>query len=466
MPRTKNAIINRIHVRAWLLAALVGGLPLASHAYVFPSPPPGFGGSPGNWTFAPPSGTQQIGQIAYQSKAFTVPLAGNSVQMSAAYRWGVNAPKIAAAAIYQHPAIRTAVGVATLLSAAKIMWDEANKQWVTVNDTLLPPDQFAYWSMRGTTDAVQYNSLESACGGMLSYVSANSSNPDNVRYKSSRVLDGYCYIDGQAKSYGEWVASTDMLYGVLGIATRPCPPGSVAPDGQCKGGTVVPIRTQEEFETKISPHPMPQTVPFELPKPTPLPVEQPIINPEPVPNPQPKPLFVPTGDPVRNPQYNPDAPAGPDNQPWIQPGVKVQPSPTPSEPWRLDVQPVNRPQAGPEPLPEPAPDDPANPDKPKNEEQQSLCEKHPDILACAKPELDTPEGEISKTKREVTLTEENLFSGGSCPADVYFTPHGLQQLKVWDWNQSCSYITGYVKPILLICCTFAAFMILIPGRTE
>lgn len=109
-------------------------------------------------------------------------------------------------------------------------------------------------------------------------------------------------------------------------------------------------------------------------------------------------------------------------------------------------------------------DDVSKPEEPPKEE--TLCEKYPDILACAKPELDAPEGEIPKTTREVTLTEENLFSGGSCPADVYFTPHGLQQLKVWDWNQSCSYITGYVKPILLICCTFAAFMILIPGRTE
>lgn len=109
-------------------------------------------------------------------------------------------------------------------------------------------------------------------------------------------------------------------------------------------------------------------------------------------------------------------------------------------------------------------DDVSKPEEPPKEE--TLCEKYPDILACAKPELDAPEGEIPKTTREVTLTEENLFSGGSCPADVYFTPHGLQQLKVWDWNQSCGYITGYVKPILLICCTFAAFMILIPGRTE
>ena len=179
-----------------------------------------------------------------------------------------------------------------------------------------------------------------------------------------------------------------------------------------------------------------------------------------------RPLFVPSGNPIANPNYNPNAPVGPDNQPWIQPGVRLVPSPTVSEPWRIDAQPVNRPTDSPEPT-EPKPEDDPNPgDKPKPEEQQSLCEKHPDILACSKPELDTPEGEIPKKTREVTLNEENLFGGGSCPADVYFSPHGLQQLKVWDWNRACGYISSYVKPILILCCTFAAFMILIPGRTE
>lgn len=107
-----------------------------------------------------------------------------------------------------------------------------------------------------------------------------------------------------------------------------------------------------------------------------------------------------------------------------------------------------------------------NKDPPK-EEQQSDCEKNPEALMCQEVDLDTPEGEIPKKNREVTLTEENLFGSGSCPADVYFNPSGvMQQLKVWDWNQACGHISTYVKPILILTCTFTAFMILVPGKTE
>jgi len=446
MPRTKNAISNRVHVRSWLLAALVGGLPLASHAgYAQLSPPSGFGGSAGNWTYAPSANDVRYGATAHSPNSLRFPVPGTTATMSASYRFAANAPRIAAAVLFAHPAVRTAVGIASWLGIAKIVWDASQQKWLKETDGIskqwsFNPQQFG-WSP----------TAQSACQALISYqISNGASQGFDYSAMTGYVNDGVCIrvFNGYETAYP--LQSRD----VQDASTRPL--------------------TKEEFERELAPEvftpgapsTMPQTVPFELPKPTPLPIQQPIINPEPSENPQPRPLFVPTGDPVPNPQYDPNTAPGPNNQPFIQPGTRVTPSPTPSEPWRVDVQPVNRPQAGPAPLPEPAPDDPANPDKPKNEEQQSLCEKHPDILACAKPELDTPEGEIPKTTREVTLTEENLFSGGSCPADVYFTPHGLQQLKVWDWNQSCGYITAYVKPILLICCTFAAFMILIPGRTE
>ena len=219
--------------------------------------------------------------------------------------------------------------------------------------------------------------------------------------------------------------------------------------------------------------PSPTKVPNEFPKISPFPIELPIINPSTGVNPFPRPFFVPTGDPVPNPKYDPTAPAGPGNQPWKQPGTTVTPRPTPGNPWRVDLQPTDREQDGPDPKTDPDPDKPdtsdpdPDKDKPKPEETQSLCEEHPDILACAKPDLDTPDEDIPKSKRDVTFTEENLFGGGACPADVYFQPSGgLQQMKAWDWNQSCGYITGYVKPILILCCTFTAFMILVPGKTE
>lgn len=449
MPRIKNAFSHRIHVRAWVAAALVGGLPIGAQAgYAQLAPPAGFGGSAGNWTFAPSANDLRYGATAYSPNALRVP--GTTATMPAAYRFAANAPRIAAAAIFMNPYVRAGVGIATWLGVAGLVWDEVSKQWTKVipgEETIIPNYEYS------RTESDSWTTADAVCqsytrpGGRYTF-----SKQEGLNYYSG------CNLYLPSGYYDQ--------YRSLKSRKIPCPANTIETPAGCVVETnrVEPV-TIEEFQTRLPSSPMPDTVPWELPKPTPLPVEQPVINPEPVQNPQPRPLFVPTGDPVPNPQYDPNAAPGPNNQPWFQPGVRVNPSPTPQEPWRVDLQPVNRPVPGPEPMPEPDSENPPNPDKP-SEEQIDFCAKNPEVLACAKPELDTPEGEIPKSNREVTFTEENLFSGGSCPADVYFTPHGLQQLKVWDWNQSCGYITGYVKPILIICCTFAAFMILIPGRTE
>lgn len=437
MPRINNAFLNRIHVRAWLAAALVGGLPVAAQAgYAQLAPPSGFGGSSGNWTFAPSANDLRYGSTAYSPNSLRVP--GTSATMPAAYRFAANAPRIAAAAIFMNPYVRTGLAIATWLGTAKLFYDVSTGLWKQENTNYPVSSGYEFMTSSGqwTTD------WDGAC-------------------KSFRA-DYFAWVEAQP-GLCSWPGG-GMAQSLQRRGSQ-CPAGWYVTPAGCVQTPPLKTVTQEEFKEALAPKPMPETVPWELPKPTPLPVEQPVINPDRVPNPVPRPLFVPTGDPVPNPQYDPNAAPGPNNQPWIQPGVRVNPSPTPSEPWRVDLQPVNRPVSGPEPMAEPDSETPPNPDKP-SEEQLDFCAKNPDVLGCAKPDLDTPEGEIPKSNKDVSLVEENLFGVGVCPADVYFTPHGLQQLKVWDWNQSCGYITNYVKPILIICCTFAAFMILIPGRTE
>ena len=170
------------------------------------------------------------------------------------------------------------------------------------------------------------------------------------------------------------------------------------------------------------------------------------------------------GDPVKNPNYDPTQAPSPTNQPYIQPGVRVNPSPTPDAPWRVDMQPVDRPVGTQDPQPEPQPDPEPNPnDQPKPEEQKSLCEKHPDILACAKPELDTPDGEIPKATREITYQEQDVFGGGSCPADKYATIGG-RSMMVYDWQQTCGVVSTYLRPLILLLGAMGALFILIPGR--
>lgn len=104
-------------------------------------------------------------------------------------------------------------------------------------------------------------------------------------------------------------------------------------------------------------------------------------------------------------------------------------------------------------------------DKPK-EEETDLCEKYPDILACAKPDLDTPEGEIPKEDRTITYQAEDLFGGGGCPADVYTSLGTLgQTVKIWDWAKTCQYALP-LRAIVMSLAAFAAFLIVMPGETR
>lgn len=456
MQKTKrHAFINRIHVRLGLALALVGGFSLSANAgYAQLAPPSGFGGSAGNWTFAPSANQASYGNVLHHPGALRVPVPGTTATMPAAYRLAANAPRIAAAAIFMNPYVRAGVGIATWLGVAGIVWDAVNNRWAKPDNSFPVSDGMEYKLYE-----TWHSSKATACEEMREHVSLPAGH-SFVISSSDPVCATYAVSD-TGQQYGWYNAQ----YTTRGSS---CPVGWYVTPAGCVQNPPPKEVTKPEFEDLLAPKPMPETVPFEIPRPTPLPVEQPVINPEPGPNPTPRPLFVPTGNPVPNPNYDPNASPSPENQPWLQPAVRVVPSPTPTEPWRVDLQPVNRPVPGPEPMPEPLPEvDPNAPasDKP-SQEQTDFCAKNPDVLACAKPELDTPEYEIPKSDKNITLMEENLFGPGACPADVYFAPHGLQQFKVWDWNQSCGYITEYLKPILIICCTFAAFMILIPGRTE
>lgn len=106
---------------------------------------------------------------------------------------------------------------------------------------------------------------------------------------------------------------------------------------------------------------------------------------------------------------------------------------------------------------------PASESDGSTQEKPDLCEKYPDILACSKPELDTPEGEIPKTQKELTYQEEDSFGGGTCPPDV-FGSIGGQQYKLYDWQQTCGVVQNYLRPLILLLGAMGALFILIPGR--
>lgn len=449
------AKLNRTAIRIALCIAALGGVSLTHAGYAQLAAPPGFSVSGGGFGYAAAANDAVFGQVIHQPGGLTANVGGQAVKMPAAYRLAANAPRIAAAAIYLNPYVRTGVAIAAWLGAGKFVWDEASKQWTKTTDTEQIIEAFEY-SKSGNNR--WFPSAQAACADWVSSINGNGG-----FYTSGGSASGLTCNYRISVNQKDWFSDSTTL----DKRARPCPAGwTSTPAGCLLKTSEVKTVTQPEFEDALSPLPMPDKVPLELPPNTPLPVEQPFINPEPGPNPAHRPHFVPTGNPVPNPNYNPNAVPSPTNQPYLQPGVRIVPTPTPSNPWQVDMQPVDRPVVSAEPNPEPQPDpEPGDGDKPKPEDQQSLCEKHPDILACSKPDFDTPEDEIPRETRDVSYQPESLFGGGVCPSNKTLSIYGMQ-LTVWDWQEACGYITGYFRPVILVLCAFAAFVIVSGGARQ
>lgn len=409
--------------------------------YAQMKPPPGW--APG--TYAPSANDSTFGRVIHSPNGPTTIVAGQAVKMPAAYRLAANAPRIAASALFMHPGIRAAVGIASWLNITSIVWDEATQQWEKITKKYV--DGYVYYISGSPT---LYSSAQAACN---SYPVITGYSGWTPFYNGTEYATGCKATHPHPAMYPEYRSLWSYKDTTEQASKRPL--------------------TKEEFERELAPDVftpgapsiMPETVPLELPQPTPLPVELPWINPSPGPNPQHQPLFVPTGDPVPNPNFNPNSPVSPSNLPYMQPGVRVVPSPTPTEPWRVDIQPVNRPQENPNPNPEPGTEPGTDPaDKPKPEEQQSLCEKHPDIVACAKlgePGQATPVPNETKT---LTIAPENGFgpSGGSCPPPRTVQVAGLTLSMPFDLL--CDFATG-LKPVIVgLAWLTAAFTFMGIGR--
>lgn len=436
-------------------AALLLGAGAAHAGYAQLAPPAGFGGSAGNWTFAPSANDVRYGGTAYSPNALRVPVPGSAATMPAAYRFAANAPRIAAAAIFMNPYVRAGVGIAAWLGVAKLIWDDAEGLWREER----PKSDFGYyeWYSNGKGP---FSDPGAACSAGVSSV-VTSSRYAYAGYEMNGLTLANCLVKDTASPNSQpyYIVSANGAE----KSAQSCPSGWIPSPAGC----LSPQLQQPDFVEKLNPpnsaNPMPQTVPWELPKPTPLPVEQPVINPDSVPNPVPRPLFVPTGDPVPNPQYDPNAAPGPDNQPWIQPGVRVNPSPTPDQPWRVDLQPVNRPVSGPEPMPGPDSENPPNLDKP-SEEQIDFCVKNPDVLACQK--LDEPNSEeLPASEKPISISPDGGWGAdnASCPAPKQITVQG-RAIPI-PFDLFCTWASG-MRPIIIAMAWLSAAFILLGARNE
>lgn len=409
---------------------------IANAGYAQLASPPGFSSpSPATFNYAASAANDKVfGRVIHQAGGLTTNVAGKAVKMSAAYRLAANAPRIAAAALYLHPAVRTAAGIASWLLTAKLFWDEAQQDW----RQKVPKDILEYAT--SLFPDIWFYSPQAAC----SYANAQRASPGS-QYRI--VDDATCVSEFTNKDTG-------LVYNQfsVGINNRPV------------HGSIDRPLSKDEFERILAPDisapwTMPETVPLELPYPTPLPVEQPFINPQPGTNPANLPFIVPVGDPVPNPSYNPNLAPSPSNQPYIQPGSKIVPDPTPAEPWRVVVSPVDVPVDSPDPVTDIPPQDnpPNNP--PSTEPSPGICDQYPDILACQK--LDTPEDkDLPTSEKEISISPDSGWGAdnASCPSARHLTVQG-RDVEI-PYDLFCTWARGLRPIILAIAWLSAAYIIL------
>ena len=440
----KNAKFYRNALRGLVAALALGGIQVAHAAYANATPPPNFKAatSTAQASYAAAATDRTLQNFIRQVGGATISAGGQTVKMTVGYKLGRAAGRVAAAVVYAHPGIRTALGVAAWLGTIYV-WNEAENQWKKLDGSASLSDGQLY---RAGFVEEWAQSKDAACNAAMA---ASNANP--YASESSKVVS--CTPTAGLGFSMVTKAGTRTNYSFL---TKPssCPAGWYITTAGCTQTPPMRAVPEEEFIDDLSSKPMPPTVPKELPSPTHLPVESPspILNPTEGDNPTPSPMRVPTGDPIPIPNTNP--------QQYRQPYVDIVPSPTVDNPWRVDVKPGETTSTNPNPVENPTPD---GEDKPAEEQEKSLCEKHPDILACQKPELDVPDGEIPKLTKQITYAEEGGFGGGSCPSNVYANLHGKQTM-VYEWTRTCSVVSTYIRPIILLLGAMGALFILIPGR--
>ena len=502
MPKIKkpHAFINRIHVRLGFAVALVCGIPVASFAADLPvkydhveykqtgnsykwtpltGKTPGgngvvFRGDTGISTAEPKISTTQrlpfdkrgdipSSQMAKVTSPFTKANFGKALTAAGRIAWPIGVI-ITAGEIYDY---MKGAGISDLQNTP-----EGIKGKMAI-DSYEVSDGKEY-----CTNTPRINMCGAEFGYFKTKIAAANSYKDAIDIHNSGGAPHIMAQCGQNYCFATKHSPTNFVYvAYLGSRNSPCPAGSyVTPEGQCtiKSGKIVDVN-QSQIEDKIAQESgWPTAAARALQSALNVPGVTIETEPPTVSGPSSIPGTKTTTTEKVNLKPGTNTPAGPADSP-VQTGTKTTTSTTTSNVTynnstathntktstviniTNNVTNTTTTEGEKEEVKE---DD----DK---EEEKTECEKNPDALMCQDIDLDTPDVDIPKDTKNITLQEENLFGGGACPADVYFQPSGgLQQMKAWDWNQSCGYITGYVKPVLILCCTFTAFMILVPGKTE
>ena len=282
------------------------------------------------------------------------------------------------------------------------------------------------------------------------------------------------------------------------------PPAMYADNGKCPMPNGARDGRPIDQETAIDM--LSGRIPPTIPPGIDIPVTAPVWNPAGPGSDRTKPVIVPVGDPIARiapqpaPEVSPVAPKPGATKPpgaieWQQPAVEITHSPTPDNPLRVDVKPINvpvesprdklkpetdgKPQAVPKPGQKPGekPADPTVdpsidpallPDKKKDGEGEDgktqddktrdLCKQHPDILACKKLEELEPEDLENRTVDVALKPADGFARAGHCPADRVMTVLGQQ--VTFTWAPVCDLARG-VRPVVVAFAALAAVGIVV-----
>lgn len=427
---------------------LLAGNSFAGYAQL--QPPPGWVAGTGPGGMMPAKAANDATGGGWRAASAGLNAGGKAVKMPVSYRFAANAGRFIGKGFAMHPLALGAAGIAWL--AEKCIEYKGGQFVLTCGpDAPIPAEGLEY--IAGVNPAnIYYPTPAGAC----------SSFSFDAGYAVMHYFGGVLLPGGQ---YGickwQWSRS-DVGPEPLGeyqapVNARPggCPIGWYVTPAGCVQNPPPKVLSPDEVGDRMSPAPIPGTWgPGDFP-PVDAPIELPKINPQPgtSPNSEPyeSPMIIPQGDPVRVPNSDPAR--------WEQPEVKVTPRGTPDSPWQVDLTPQNRPVPDPNvtppnrdpwtpPVTPPnAPPDPNDP-QPKPQEQIDLCEKYPDILACAKinPGSLSPDA-IKNTDVPLEIKPEDGFpSGGQCPQPKTHTIMGRTfQFSV---QPICDFAT-MIKPLLI-----------------
>lgn len=405
--------------------------------YAYPTMPSGWSPT----SVGPGLSTTVQNGFAYNSVSVTA--AGRQIIMPAAARFAVNAPRFARFGLGLHPG--------WLLTTALAGW---LAQKYLVQDQQTGAIQFdPVAAGQGTTYSQQYPA----------WFSLIVTNPNCTHTQLQLSMDAL-----RAEFKSDWNVSpcrgtnTDLNVTGTGLnvtatwipggssgtytATTVCPSGGSVVNGQCLcpagnvyvGDACVP----DSINTGLR-EPTPQelesldTVPLsdqsldDLIDHMPMPVESPTLS--------------PVDEPVGEPRLDPTTGK------TVQDRVQVFPSPTASDPFRVEVTPYTKTIGNADGTPIPEGEQTAK-------QETDPCKLNPNSLMCA--ELGTAPGEEPINNQELPFSISPLSGfgpeSGSCPAPHAFTVGGKAQ--IWEYTPVCNFMSA-VRPVVIAMAWLTAIML-------